>query len=412
MHLTRMAWRNLWRRKRRTAITAFSIAFGVFLSVTFTGSADYVYTNMINSGAQMGLGHITVEARDFNLTPTLDKRIDDASTMQRQLRDLPGVRDAIVRIMGQAMFASARKTVGGAFIAIDPAQEHADNNLFIRAIDAGAMFTASDSTGIVIGSRMAQQLGVNLGKKLVYTTTDKDGEIVSEIARVSAIFTTGLAEVDGSMALLPLDRTRRTLRYDADQASLVAITIRDQRASDVMARSISERLATAQREVLSWKQTQPDLAGLIAMDRSSNYVSQLLIGLLIAAGIFNTQLMSVLERSREFGVMMAVGMAPHTLFRLVLIEALCLALVGLLAGVLITLPWYYYLNTTGIDFSGAMGDDYSAGGVLIDPVMRVFLYPESVTGILLAVFGLTLLAAVYPAWRAGRVPPVESLKTI
>ncbi len=412
MKLTTMAWRNLWRRKRRTAITAFSIAFGVLLAVTFTGSGDYVYTNMINTGAQMGLGHISVEPNGYNQTPGLDKRIHQTTALRQQLIMMPGVSDAIVRIMGQAMFASARKSVGGAFIAVDPAQESSVNNLFIRSIIAGSRFTDSNGQGIVIGSRMAQKLGVTIGKKLVYTTTDVNGEIVSEIARVSAIFQTGVTEVDGAMALLPLDRVRGTLRYQADDATLVAITIKDHRATDAMTAGIAAQVALPEREVLSWRQTQPDLAGLIAMDRSSNYVTQTLIGLLIAAGILNTLLMSVLERTREFGVMMAIGMSPHTLFRLVITESLWLAIIGLVFGIVITAPWYHYLNTIGIDFSGAMGDDYSAGGVLIDPVMKVYLYRESVIAILAGVFGLTLVAGIYPAWRAGRIPPVASLKTL
>jgi putative ABC transport system permease protein len=166
------------------------------------------------------------------------------------------------------------------------------------------------------------------------------------------------------------------------------------------------------REVLTWKQTQTELAGIITMDKSGNYITQILIGLLIAAGILNTLLMSVLERTREFGVMMAVGMSPATLFKLVLVESFWLALIGLAVGIIITAPWYAYLHYVGLDFSGAIGKDYSAGGVLVDPIFRIRLYKESIIAILAGVFSLTLLSGIYPAWRAGRTPPVESLKAI
>ncbi len=151
---------------------------------------------------------------------------------------------------------------------------------------------------------------------------------------------------------------------------------------------------------------------MIAMDKSSNYISQLLIGLLVAAGIFNTLLMSVLERKREFGIMMAVGMSPVTLFRLIVIESLFLAVLGLAVGVLLSTPWYAYLSQTGLDFSSTFGEGLNVGGVLLDPVFKVKLYAESVVAILSAVLGLSLLSGLYPAWRAGRVPPVESLKTL
>ena len=416
MKLNQLAWRNLFRRKRRTFITAFSIGFGVMLSVTFTGTGDYGYTKMIDLGASMGMGHVTIEPAGYNLKPTLDKRLKQTETLRRQMLDMPEVTDAIRRISGQAMFASANKSIGGAFIAIDPATETAENNLLIRSLVEGKLFDADSRRGIVIGSKLAKKLNLRIGKKIVYTTTDASGEIVSDIARVNGIFTTGISMVDGSMALLPIADVQKTLGYTADEATLIAIIIKDQRYAgqmrDKIATAIQSQPLFGQSAVLTWKQAQPDLAGVITMDKSMNYISQFLIGLLIAAGILNTMLMSVLERTREFGVMMAVGMSPRLLFRLVIVESFWLAVLGLILGIIITAPWYYYLYTTGIDFSGAFGDDFSYGGVLIDPVFKARLFNESIVAILAAVFTLAMCAGAYPAWRAGRVPPVDSLKTI
>jgi ABC-type lipoprotein release transport system permease subunit len=412
MNLGSMAWRNLWRRKRRTLITAISIGFGVMLAVTFTGSGDYWYTNMINTGATMGLGHITIEPQGYNQTPALDKRLLNAGQIRKHVLTMPGVSNAIVRIMGQAMFASASKTIGGMFLAVDPAQESPDQNLLLRSLIQGQLFPGADGRGIVVGSKMAEKLNLRIGKKLVYTTTDASGEIVSEIARVTGIFKTGVSEVDGALVLLPINSVRAILRYDDEDATLVAVTVNDQRYAERIRDKIAAAVGNPLREVLTWKQTQTELAGIITMDKSGNYISQVLIGLLIAAGILNTLLMSVLERTREFGVMMAVGMSPATLFKLVLVESFWLALIGLAVGIIITAPWYAYLHYVGLDFSGAIGKDYSAGGVLVDPIFRIRLYKESIIAILTGVFSLTLLSGIYPAWRAGRTPPVESLKAM
>ena len=412
MNLNRLAWRNIWRRKRRTLITAFSIGFGVMLAVTFTGSGDYTYTNMIDMGASMGMGHVTVEPVGYHLKPTLDKRLAGADKLHQKIASLDGVGDASVRITGQAMFASARKSVGGAFIAVDPTMETGENNLLLRSLVEGEMFADKQGRGIVIGSRLAKKLHVGIGKKVVYTTTDANGEIVSDIGRVTGIFTTGIDMVDGIMALLPIGSVQKALNYSPDEATLIAVVIQDQRRADAMRDRISMLPEAADAAVLTWKKSQPDLAGVIAFDKAGNYISQFLVGLLIAVGILNTMLMSVLERTREFGVMMAVGMAPGTLFRLVMVESFWLAIVGLILGVIITAPWYYFLYHTGIDFSGAFGNDFSYGGVLVDPVFKARLFKESVMAILGGVFVLALLAGLYPAWRAGRVPPVESLKTI
>jgi ABC-type lipoprotein release transport system permease subunit len=412
MKLGKIAWRNLWRRKRRTLITGTSIGFGVMLAVTFTGTGDYGYTNMINTSAIMGLGHVTIEPHGYNQTPSLDKRLRKTGQIRERVLAMPGVNDAIVRIMGQAMFASASKTIGGVFMGIDPVQESPEQNLLIRSLVQGELFSGKDSRGVVVGSKMAEKLNLRIGKKLVFTTTDVSGEIVSELARVTGIFKTGVNEVDGGMVLLPINSVRATLHYDAQDATLLAVIINDQRYAERMRDKISLAEGDPQIEVLSWQQTQAEMAGIITMDRSGNYISQFLIGLLIAAGILNTLLMSVLERTREFGVMMAVGMSPRTLFMLVVVESLWLAIIGIVIGIIITAPWYAYLYYVGLDFSGAIGEDYSAGGILVDPLIRIRLYKESIIAILTGVFSLTLLAGLYPAWRAGRIPPVESLKAM
>lgn len=412
MKIREMAWRNLWRRKRRTYITALSIGFGVLLSVTFIGMADDSYTKMIDTSAVMGLGHVTVEPVGYNETPSLDKRLYDASAMREGILKMEDVDDALIRIMGQAMMASANKSIGGAFMAIDPDRETGDRNLFIRSLVEGELFSGTAGQGVVIGSRVAKKLNLSIGKKLVYTTTDVKGEIVSEIARVTGIFETGVSEVDGSMILLPIDRVRAVLNYKPEEASLISVVIEDQRRSGRMRNTIRSRIDNPEIEVLSWRETQADLASIITLDKAGNRIILILIALLIAAGILNTLLMSVMERTREFGIMMALGMSPSTLFRLVIMESFWFAVLGLLLGTIITIPWYAFMYRHGIDFTGMIGSDYSASGVIIDPVMKIRLFKESAMWILAGLFTLTVLSGIYPAWRAGRVPPVESLKEI
>ncbi|MDH5178557.1 MAG: FtsX-like permease family protein [Gammaproteobacteria bacterium] len=408
-----MAWRNVWRRKRRTLITAFSIGFGVLLAATFTGMAVYMYGNMIDASAATGFGHVTVEPRDYNRSPGLDKSLSGARQLREQILATEGVEYALVRITGQAMFASAVKSVGGIFLAIDPTVETAQYNLLIRTLKEGKIFEGTDSNGVVVGRKLAEKLNLKPGKKLVYTTTDANGEIVGEIARVTGIFSTGVNEIDAGLVLLPIDRVRKTLAYGPDQATLVAVMLQEQRKSGQIRDVLVKRIGNPQREVLTWRETQADLAGMITLDSSSNYISQFLVALLIAAGILNTLLMSVLERTREFGVMLAIGMQPARLFRLVMVESLWLALIGLVVGIMLTAPWYWYLQVEGIDFSSMFGgEDYSVSGVLVDPIVRIRLHAESVAAILATVFGLSLLSGLYPAWRAGKIPPIESLRTI
>lgn len=411
MRLNLLAWRNLKRNKRRTLITAFSVAFGVLLAVTFTASGDYSYTNMINTSAAMGMGHLTFEPQEYNDTPTLEKRLPDAEAIRKQVTADEAVAAAYIRIIGPAMFASGARSTGGTFMAIDPAAENPEHNILLRNLVEGALFTESSDRGVVVGARMAEKLGLKLGRKLIFTVTDKNGELTSELSRVTGIFRTGDDAVDGGMVLLPIDLVRRTLQYEDRAASLVAVYIEDQRLASALQRKFAVTVHLNRGEaIFTWKQTQADLAGLIAVDRMFNYLMQFLVGLVIAAGIMNTILMSVMERSREFGIMIALGMPPVQVTGMVLVESFWIGISGLLLGVVITAPWFIYMSRVGLDFSRHIGEDYSAGGVLVDPVMRFRLYGGNGLIIMAAVLGLTLLAGLYPALRAGRIAPVESLK--
>ena len=407
-----MAWRNLVRKKRRTLITSFSVAFGVLLSVTFTASGDYSYTNMINTSVTLGFGHLALEPPGYNDTPTLSKNLDNAKSLRQQVMPLPGVKMAHDRIMGQAIFATGSKNIGGSFLAIDPQKETERFNIFLRSIIDGDLFEDADGRGILIGQKMAERLKLRLGKKVIYTVTDRHGEIVSEVSRVSGIFKTGDSTLDSAFALLPIGHMRRTLDYGHEGASFVAVFLDDHRKAPRMKQQIDTLIADPSTKVLTWQETQSELAGLIAMDKAGNYFMQFLAGLLIAAGILNTLLMSVMERTREFGVMLAIGMSPWQIVKMIMYESLFIGLLGLGMGILITTPWFIYMSTVGIDLSRQIGDDYSAAGVIVDPVIKFRLFKESAFFILSGIFLLTLLAGIYPAFKAGRIMPVESLKTV
>jgi len=409
--LFHMAARNLWRAKRRTLITLLTVSFGVWLAVTFTGTGDYGYTNMLNTGARMGFGHVTVEAKGYADAPGLDRPLMGAVTAASALQARPDVAQAIPRVVGQAMFASATKSVGGMFLGVDPARESAEVNTFLAGLTEGKLFDDLQGRGIVVGTVMADKLGLELGKRVVYTLVDAHGQIVSEVARVSGVFKTGVEEVDGSVALLPLGRVQNVVGYGADDATHVALFLEDHRASSLVAAAIAPSAEAAGQEVRTFRETQPELAGVVELDRSMNYLFQVLVGILIGAGVLNTILMSVLERRREFGVMMAIGARPVELFRMVVLESLLVGLFGLALGALLTTPWFYYMRDVGIDFS-QMVEGSSAGGVLIDPVVRIALCPESAAAIAVAVLLITVGAGLYPAWQAGREPPVETLKAL
>lgn len=407
-----MAWRNLWRHRRRTLITALSVAFGLWLAVTMAALGEHSYTTMIDTGARMSGGHVTMQPDGYLERPSVALRIGDVDATRRRAAALPQVLAASPRVVGQAMISAGGRSRGAQLIGIEPDFEEPEGNVYLEHIREGALFANDDTRGAVVGRGLARRLRLRLGKKLIYTTTDANGDTVSDIVRVRGIIDTGVDEIDSGVVLLPLSRLRDTLGYGPDEATRIAVVLGDQ--------ADAERVQAALRgsapkgaAVLTWHTTMADMASYVALDRSMNQVFMGLIGLMIAAGVFNTLLMSVLERTREFGALMALGMAPWRLGAMVVAESLMIGAVGLVMGAVITAPWCVYLDRYGLDMSAAMGGERtSMGGVLVDPLLRFHMPPETLAGIVLSLFALTALAGVYPAAKASAVPPVEALRSL
>jgi ABC-type lipoprotein release transport system permease subunit len=197
----------------------------------------------------------------------------------------------------------------------------------------------------------------------------------------------------------------------SDEATQIALFLSDQRDAD----AVASRLAAPGPDLIAlpWHRSQPELAGFIAMKVAGAQLMELIIMVLVAAGIFNTIFVSVMERTREFGIMLAIGFSPGMIFGLVMLESLWLGVVGLVAAAFVTAGPYYYLWNTGVDISAQLDISGSeVAGVALSNIMRVDIYPENALAIAAAALIATLLSGLYPAWQAGRIEPVESIRLV
>jgi ABC-type lipoprotein release transport system permease subunit len=311
------------------------------------------------------------------------------------------------------MLATAGDSFGSAFIAIDPEQEDEATLSVLEGLVEGGMFGTSHDRGIILGERLADNLGVGMGKRVVYTMTDVHGDIVAGLARVSGLVRTGSPGVDGGLCLLPLDAVRELLGYAPDEATQIAVFIDDQRRSDTVADALRSEIGPAVA-ALPWHRAQPELAAFIAMKVGSARFIEILIAVLVAAGIFNTLFISVMERLREFGIMHALGFSSGKIFALVMLESFWLALVGLAASLVVTAPPYLYLASTGIRLSAMVEntDNLEVAGIALPEVMRVGIFPENAAIIAIAAGAAIVLSGLYPAWKAGHVEPVETIRLV
>ena len=413
MRLANIAWRNLWRQKRRTILTLISIAFGGFLAIMMTAMQDRSWADFIDTAARMGGGHVRIQHPEYLETPSLKKSVGNTAELRALAEADPDVETVVERVFGQIMLSTATDSFGAALIGYDPAAETEETFRFMDGLKEGAMFETASDPGIILGKKLASNLGVEMGGKVVYTLMDKDGEIVAGLARLSGIIGTGAGSLDSSLALLPINVVRETLGYRADEATHVSVFLTDGRNADAVAARLNAEMDAAQR-AMTWADASPDIAGFIAMKVGGAIVMEVIIGLLILAGIFNTLFISVMERVREFGIMLAIGWSPRQVFGLVMFESLWLALVGLVMTVCISWFPYKSLAENGIDMSEvyATQDALEISGVGFDTTLHIGIYPESLAIILCAILLATLSAGLYPAYKAGRVAPVESIKLV
>ncbi|MFP6638984.1 MAG: FtsX-like permease family protein, partial [Myxococcota bacterium] len=393
--------------------TLSSIAFGTMLAVIMTAVQDGAWRDMIDLAARLGGGHVTLQHREYLETPTLSRTVEGTVELREMaLRDVDVVR-VVDRITGFLMLSTAGHSYGAGFIAIDPDEEDATTLSILEAVTEGELFADRNSPGIILGARLAKNLNAKLGRKLVYTITDKNGELIREAVRLVGIIRTGAPSVDGGIALLPIHPLRQSIGYAPDESGQVGLFLEDQRQAEVVA-TRTELEAGAGVAAVPWYESQADLAAFIMMKIAGAYFMEIVIAILVAAGIFNTIFVSVMERLREFGILLAIGFSPRRLSALVLLESFWLGAVGLVAAALITAGPYYYLSTTGIPISDliAGGETAEVAGIAIAPIMLANLYPEKLVFIGLAALAATLLSGLYPAWKAGRVEPVESIRLV
>jgi ABC-type lipoprotein release transport system permease subunit len=295
-------------------------------------------------------------------------------------------------------------------MGVDPEQE-GRVTLFTDKIIEGTYLKDPEGRGALIGRKMAERLKVSIGSKMVITANNLQGEIAGELLKVVGIFKTGSEMIDGYVLQIPLNRTRKLLGMNQGEVTQLAIFLDNQRNTDRVIEKLKKNLSDFKKiTVLSWREVMPELASYVDLDGSSNYIFQVIIFTIIAAGILNTILMSVLERQFEFGVLLSLGMNPLSLLFLILTESILLGLLGVTVGSALGLACNQYFTVKGFDLTLFTREDIDISGVVLDPVLYSDLYPDHLIIIVVLVFLMTILVGVYPAIKAACSVPVEVLK--
>jgi len=414
----KLAWRQLLRNRTRTLITGSAIALAVAMFLMSLALGDGMYGKMMEAAERSAGGGVLIHHDGWWKGRESDGFVADPARVVAAAESVRDVRGVAARVILEGVLTSASNDgfAPGDVRGVDPEAERPFNDLS-RFLERGTFLTDDDPRAIVLGEKLADDLSVDLGDRVVLRFTNARAEGDQAVYILRGVVATGSDEVDRQVALVRL----ATAQKDAGLgAGVTQIGVRG--PADLPLETLKAEVRTALQgtdgqgaaglEVLTWREAMPELVGFIEMDGNMNVLFALVIFVIVAFGIANTFLMSVMERVRELGLLSALGVTPARVGGLVLRETVLLALLAMSLGFGLALAGHGYLATHGLDYSQFIGGDMDISGVILDDLMiYTKLDPTRWIGSAVAVFVMILLSSLYPAWRATRLDPSQAMRT-
>ncbi len=407
----KMAWRNIWRHPRRTILTICAIAFASAILVFMLSFQFGSYETMINSSVKIFAGHLQVQAQDYETKKDMRLVVPDPAAVGRILDGAPGVDAYTYRGKAFSMISSQERTYGVMVVGIDPEREARVSTLK-KAVRQGSYLSQDDTGVALVGEALAKNLQVGLGDELIVLGQGRDGSVAAALLVVKGIYKSGLADFDRSSIQVTLDDFQEIyfMRGAVHEVVVVGKSLRDISAMKAAVEAGVAGLETKYPLVaLDWMELVPGLLEGIQMDLVSGMIFYLILIMVVAFSIMNTFLMAIFERTKEFGVLMAVGTTPGRLTKILLIESLSMTAVGIGSGIVLGSIITLYFQSHGIDFSGS-SELLSQFGISGRMYPKLSILSATIGPMLVLV--ITSLAAMYPALRIRRLRPVEALTHI
>ncbi|MGQ9427415.1 ABC transporter permease [Gilvimarinus sp. F26214L] len=402
----RLAWRNIWRHSRRTWLTVGAMVFSNILLVFMIGLQFGTYQLMIDNTLQVFTGHMQLQAPGYLDEPTIRKTLPDIQALADDVRaNISGV-DVSARATGFALASSEERSYGIQVVGVQPHYE-AQVSTLSGLLKAGRYLQAGDTNSVVIGETLARNLKIGVGEELTILGSGRDGSMAADVLTVAGIFESNMPDMDRSLAIMPLEQFQNVFFMEGRGHNLI-IKARDFSLVDDKTTQLRRRYGgDPDMVVLHWDELNPGLRQAIQADIASAWFMYGVLIILVAFSVMNTQLMSVLERTREFGVVMALGLRSGRMVRLVLLETAVMAGVGLLLGALLGGGLSLILGHTGFVYPGMeeMTERFNLPGRIFPEVsLFTVLFGPGV------VFVASMLAALYPALRLHFLQPVAAMR--
>jgi ABC-type lipoprotein release transport system permease subunit len=409
----RIAWRNLWRNRGRTWITASGLAFGYFAAVVLVGLTDGMAVELVENGTRLMTGQVQVHSADFLPERNMHRTIGayDGVDVEELLTRIEANDDVLVaapRLFGGGLLSSGDETKGGLLLGVDPGRE-SEVSTILNGLNAGRLPNAGDYE-VLMGSEMARQLRVEIGGEVVIVAPASDGSMGNDLYTLVGTFETGTPGIDANYAILPIEDLQLLMAMSPDRIHEVVMTVARARDTPAIARSVAADLEDfgAPVDVKSWVELNPQLAEMVVLFDSVNFVIAIVIFSMAIFGVANTMLIGTFERRREFAVVRALGTTRGSVSRSVIYEGIILGGISLAVGALVTWPVLVWWHNFPPDLSGFIGG-MDLSGTQWRPILRVEYSADTPFITAGALFFTTIVSSVYPAWKSTRIPPADAL---
>jgi len=398
--LLMLAWRNLWRHKRRTLVMLFALVLGIWSMIVMAALIRGSMEQQVEKEILNLTGHVQIHAPGYRDDPAVEHRFAVTPELASALH-AKAVVAAGARVRVPAVISSERESAGVVLVGIDPQGERG-LSFISQAVTDGAYLSAPDDPGLLLGRKLAERLETTLGRRVVLMSQDANNQIADRGFRVVGIFDADPQALETGYVFVGLDIARQMLTIGKDVSEVAVMTPDRKRLEEIVA---SLRAAAPGEDVAAWTEVEPMV---VLMEKLHNVVLLIWFAVVFTAmafGLVNTLLMAVFERTREFGLFQALGMPPRFILGQVLVESLILLGIALLFGNLTS--WISVVSLKGgIDLS-MFAEGLEMVGM--SPVMYPALAAGDVTAANIIVVVLGVLASLYPAWRASRYVPVEAI---
>ncbi|QED29643.1 ABC transporter permease [Microvenator marinus] len=403
--MLRMAWRNLWRNTSRSMISISAIGLTYAMFLVAMGMSQAMYGQLEDGAAKMAGGEVLIHAKGYWQNQTNDLVIRDYQPLLAGLRDNDsGVVAA--RVIVDGLLSTSAGNAGVRLQGIEPEveKEFQDYHLWIHEgeyLDGAE----NEEMPIVLGSKVAHDLDVKIGDRVVMTTTDSQGEMRRSLFFLRGVIKTGIDSMDSGIALTTVEGAQKALGESViTQVGVVGGFDRSV-TTELMAKMEGQEL-----ELLTWREAMPDLVGMIELDKQFGNLYGLLIFIVVIFAVMNTFLMVVMERIREFGLLGALGLTPWQIARLVLAESSLLAVVALAGGFVLGLAGHIYLVEVGFDLRDIYSNLDMGGVTISDPIIRSEIDLQRWVGATISVWFMVIASSLYPALKAARLRPSDAMR--